>query len=95
MSLIFSVVTANETSVGGTSKSSNEPLIESLPPIEPMPNSFCALNAPRRAAKGLPQRLPSVPGFSKYSWKVRYTSSNLAPVAISFETDSTTAKYAP
>ena len=43
-------------------------------------------------AIGLPQRLGSFIGFSKYSWKDRYTSSNFAPVAISFATDSTTAR---
>ena len=35
-----SVVTAKDTSVGGTSISSKDPLIESLPPIAPTPNSF-------------------------------------------------------
>ena len=52
----FSVVTAKDTSVGGTSSCSNEPLIESLPPIAPISSSFCAMKAPSSAAKGLPQR---------------------------------------
>ena len=37
------VVTAKDTSVGGTSISSNEPDIESFPPIEGRPNPFWAL----------------------------------------------------
>ena len=91
----FAVVTAKETSVGGTSSFSNDPLMESFPPIAPIPRFFCASNAPRSAASGLPHLFPSFIGFSKYSWKVRYTSENGAPEAISFETDSTTARYAP
>ena len=87
----FSVVTAKDTSVGGTSRSSKEPDMESFPPMAPIPSSSWALNAPRSAARGLPQRRGSRPGFSKYSWNVRYTSSNFAPEAISLLTDSTTA----
>ena len=41
--LTSSVVTANETSVGGTSIFSKLPLIESLPPIDAISKSFCAL----------------------------------------------------
>ena len=87
----FSVVTAKDTSVGGTSSFSKVPLMESLPPMAPMPRSIWARKAPSRAAKGRPQRLESRPGLGKYSWKVRYTSSKAAPVATSLETDSTTA----
>ena len=95
MRFVFEVVTAKETSVGGTSRFSNVPLMESLPPMAPMPSSICALYAPRSAEKGLPQREPSLPGCSKYSWKVRYTSLKSAPDAMSLDTDSTTARYAP
>ena len=66
--------------------------MESLPPMAATPNSRWARYAPSSADRGLPQRLGSLPGFSKYSWKVRYTSSNFAPVATSRETDSTTAR---
>ena len=89
------MVTAKEMSVGGTSRSSKVPLIESLPPIEPMPSPIWASKAPSRAASGLPHLLPSCFGDPKYSWNERYTSLNSAPVAISFETDSMTARYAP
>ena len=89
---IFSVVTAKETKVGGTSSCSNEPLIESLPPIAPMPSPIWALNAPRSAAAGLPHRSGFVPSFSKNSCRERYTSENSAPVATSLETLSTTAR---
>ena len=92
MSPVFAVVTAKETSVGGTSSFSKEPDMESLPPMEPIPKFIWASKAPSRAARGLPQRFPSVPGFSKYSWKVRYTSSKDAPDAISLVTESTTAR---
>ena len=57
-----------------------------------MPSAIWASKAPSSAARGLPQRFPSFPGFSKYSWKVRYTSLNSAPEAISLLTDSTTAR---
>ena len=67
----LSVVTAKEISVGGTSISSNVPLMESFPPMAATPSSFCARNAPKTAAMGFPQRFPSLPGFSKYSWKER------------------------
>ncbi|CRH73414.1 Uncharacterised protein [Chlamydia trachomatis] len=50
------VETAKEISVGGTSRFSKLPLIESLPPIAPTPKSICALKAPRIAAIGFPQR---------------------------------------
>ena len=81
--------------MGGTSSFSKVPLIESLPPIAAMPSASCALNAPRSAAIGWPQRAGSFIGFSKYSWKVRYTSRRSAPEAISLLTDSITARYAP
>ena len=71
MFLMLSVVTAKETNVGGTSICSKVPLIESLPPIAAISRPFCAMNAPNSAARGLPQRLPSFMGFSKYSWKER------------------------
>ena len=95
MFLTSSVVTAKDINVGGTSISSKVPLIESLPPIAPTPSSFCALNAPRTAAIGLPHLFGSFISLSKYSWNERYTSSKDAPVATSFDTDSTTARYAP
>ena len=75
ISPVFPAVTAKETSVGGTSRFSKVPDMESFPPIAAAPRFIWASNAPSRAARGLPQRFPSVPGFSKYSWKVRYTSS--------------------
>ena len=68
---VFSVVTAKDTRVGGTSISSKEPLMESLPPMAPMPRAIWALKAPSRAARGLPQRAGSRRSRSKYSWKVR------------------------
>ena len=89
------VVTAKETSVGGTSICSNVPLMESLPPMAAMPRAFCASNAPSSAASGCPQRAGSCPGFRKYSWKERYVSAVDAPEATSFATLSTTARYAP
>ena len=92
ISPVFAVVTAKDTSVGGTSSFSKEPDMESLPPMAAIPRSIWASNAPSRAASGLPQRFPSVPGFSKYSWKVRYTSLKEAPEAISLLTESTTAR---
>ena len=63
--------TAKETSVGGTSMSSNVPLIESLPPMEAMPNSNWAVSAPSKAAAGLPHREASSVMRSKYSWNVK------------------------
>ena len=69
--------------------------MESLPPMDPMPSPICASNAPSSAENGLPQLLALCPNFSKYSWNVRYTSLNCAPDAISLQTDSTTARYAP
>ena len=86
------VATANEISVGGTSRSSKEPDIESLPPIAPTPRSTCAISAPRTAATGLPQRSASSRSFSKYSWKLRYIVLREKPVAISFATLSTTER---
>ena len=63
-----SAITANETRVGGTSRFSNEPDIESLPPIAANFNALCTRYAPSRALNGLPQRLESVRSFSKNSW---------------------------
>ena len=54
--LAFVIATAKLTRVGGTSMSSNEPDILSLPPIEGRPSFNCACIAPSRAAAGLPQR---------------------------------------
>ena len=86
---------ANDTSVGGTSKSSNDPLMESLPPMAPTPRSTCAMSAPSTAATGLPQRSGTSRNFSKYSWNVRYMSARANPEATSFATLSTTATYDP
>ena len=67
--------TAKLIRVGGTlsspASSSNEPLMESLPPMAPAPRSTWAMRAPRTAAVGLPQRSASVRRRSKYSWKER------------------------
>ena len=65
------VDTAKLISVGGTSRSSNEPDIESLPPMAPTPRSTWAISAPSTAATGLPQRSASSRSFSKYSWNDR------------------------
>ena len=54
ISFIFAVVTAKETSVGGTSSSPKVPLMLSLPPIEATPSASCASSAPRSAATGAP-----------------------------------------
>ena len=64
-------LTAKETRVGGTSRSSKLPDMESLPPMAATPRSVWAFRAPSRAARGLPQRTGSLPSRSKYSWKVR------------------------
>ena len=82
---------AKDTSVGGTSKSSKEPDMESLPPMAPTPKSTWAIRAPSTAAIGLPQRSGSWRSFSKYSWKVRYMFARSKPVATSFATESSTA----
>ena len=89
------IVTAKDMSVGGTSMSSKVPLIESLPPIDPMPSPICASNAPSKAAKGSPHLSGSFLGEGKYSWNERYTSLMSAPVAISLDMDSITARYDP
>ena len=62
---------AKEISVGGTSRSRKEPDMESLPPMAAQPYLSCASSAPKRAAKGLPQRSGSSRSFSKNSWRVR------------------------
>ena len=64
-------VTAKETSVGGTSRSSKLPDMLSLPPMAAAPSASCASSAPSSAAKGLPQRSGSVRRRSKYSCKLR------------------------
>jgi len=87
--------TAKEISVGGTSRSSNEPDMESLPPIAPAPRSTWAISAPSTAAVGLPQRSGSSRSFSKYSWNVRYMSLWKKPAATRRATLSTTAMYEP
>ena len=71
MSPAFAVSTANETSVGGTSKSLNEPDIESLPPIAAILKLVCAKYAPKSAANGLPHLALSLFNLSKYSWNVK------------------------
>ena len=91
----FVMATAKLTSVGGTSKSSNEPDILSLPPIEGMPSASCACMAPKSAAAGFPQRSGLSYKRSKYSWKVSLAESGCAPTASSLESDSTTAQAAP
>ena len=69
--------------------------MESLPPIAPAPRSTWAIKAPSTAAIGLPHRSGSSRSFSKYSWKLRYAFSCSKPAATSFESDSTTDRYAP
>ena len=89
------MATAKETNVGTTSIFSNEPDIESLPPMAGMPSASCASNAPSRAARGLPQRLGSLRSLSKYSWKVSLALAMSAPVTASLRRDSSTAYTAP
>ena len=91
MRSILPMAVAKDTSVGGTSKSSKEPDMESLPPMAPTPKSIWAMSAPSTAAMGLPQRSGSWRSFSKYSWKVRYMFARSKPVATSFATESSTA----
>ena len=43
----------------------------------------------------MPHFFGSCPSFSKYSWKLKYTSLNSAPAATSLVTESATARYAP
>ena len=93
--LAFVIATAKETSVGGTSRSSNEPDIESLPPIDGSPSLICASIAPRSAAAGLPQRTGTSWSLSKYSWNVSLAVSGFAPMARSFDVLSTTAYAEP
>ena len=93
--LAFVIATAKLTSVGGTSIVSNVPDILSLPPIDGIPSLSCASIAPRSAAAGLPQRSGTSFNLSKYSWNVRRAVSGLAPIARSFESDSTTAYAEP
>ena len=64
------VAIAKETSVGGTSRSSKLPDIESLPPMARDAQAHLGHQArPAAAADGLPQRSGSSRSFSKYSWK--------------------------
>ena len=90
----FPGATAKETSVGGTWRSLNVPLMESLPPMAPRPRAACIWNAPRRAAAGFPQLVLSV-SFSKYSWSVRYALRQSAPIATRRVTERRTAYTAP
>ena len=91
----LAVETAKDTSVGGTSMFSNVPDMESLPPIEPQDSSSCALNAPSRAAMGLPQRLGSFWVRSKYSWNVSQQWCQLPPAATTLAMEVMTASMAP
>ena len=68
---VLPAATAKLTSEGGTSMFSNEPDMESLPPMAATPSSTCASSAPSRLAMGRPQRVGSAPRRSKYSWNVR------------------------
>ena len=86
---------AKDMSVGGTSRSSKEPLMESLPPIAPKPSFICAYSAPSRADAGLPQRSGSVPSRSKNSCKVRRARRKSAPVAATLSTLMSTEYAAP
>ena len=86
---------AKLTSVGGTSRSSKLPDMESLPPMEPTPRSTWAMSAPSSDAAGLPQRSGTSRSEPKYSWNVRYASLREKPAATSLATLSTTARYAP
>ena len=83
--------TAKETRVGGTSISLKDPDMESFPPIAASRSSFCARKAPRRAAKGRPQRCGSRPSFGKYSCRVRRISDSFAPEATMRQADWVTA----
>ena len=85
MRSILPIAVAKDTSVGGTSKSSKEPDMESLPPMAPTPKSIWAMSAPSTAAMGLPQRSGSWRSFSKYLF------ARSKPVATSFATESSTA----
>ncbi len=67
MSPVFAVVTAKDTSVGGTESASKLPDMESLPPMAAIPRPFCASSAPSSAAAGLPHFSGSRPRCSKYS----------------------------
>ena len=92
--LTGAVTAAKDTRVGGTVKSINVPLMESLPPMAPISSSFCALYAPSRAATGLPQDSLECKR-SKYSCNVKYASWRRPPSATSFATDKSTAYCAP
>ena len=82
---------AKLTSVGGTSSCSNEPDMESFPPMDPTPKSTCAMSAPRTDAIGFPQRSGSSRQFLEVLLDVRYMSARLKPAPTSFATLSTTA----
>ena len=94
-SRVLPMAVAKLTSVGGTSRPSKLPDIESLPPMDAMPRPIWASSAPSRAASGLPQRSGLSFICSKYSWNVRYISSWWKPAQTSLVTLSTTAIYAP
>ena len=87
--------TAKETSVGGTCICSNEPLMESLPPMAAASRSSCAISAPSSAAIGRPHFSASPVMRWKYSWKVRCAPRQPAPQATSLAMDETTDRYAP
>ena len=93
--LAFVIVSAKLTSVGGTSKCSNVPLMLSLPPMAGRPSPSCAANAPKSAPAGFPQRVGSSVMRSKYSWNVSRAFIASAPIAVSFDRLSTTAHTAP
>ena len=86
--------TAKEINAGGTLISIKVPDMESLPPIAGISSSLWTFNAPRRAAKGLPQEDSSV-SFSKYSWKDNLIFSSRPPIATTFVAESITAYIAP
>ena len=89
--LAFVMERAKLTRVGGTSKSSKEPDILSLPPIAGSPIPIWAESAPNSAAAGWPQREGTACSRGKYSWKVSRAFNGSAPTAKSFERLSTTA----
>ena len=60
---------------------SNDPLIESFPPMEARPSSFCIFSAPSRAAVGLPHTFGSAVILSKYSWQENLIVSQWPPAA--------------
>ena len=64
--------TAKETSVGGTSMSSKEPDMQSLPPMAATPQIHLGIEGAQQRRKGLAPAVGVVRSCcSKYSWKVR------------------------